>query len=143
MLLRGSWERQSGEFRVAFRPGYTLLVYAKSVATSLSHAVIYSLDNLNRRNYRQFQAYISVRPREARREKQPEDYNSFSLNFHVIFLHIVSFVRKIVNRFTYWNIFKYTPMPWDGQQYSNVIITGRVTVTFRLEVSTGYSRPKW
>ena len=52
MLLWGSWERQSGEFRVAFRPGYTLLVYAIYVATSLSHAVIYSIDNLNRRNHR-------------------------------------------------------------------------------------------
>ena len=29
----------------------------------------HSLDNLNSRNHRQFQAYISVRPREARREK--------------------------------------------------------------------------
>ena len=42
--------------------GYTLFVYATSVATSLSHAVIYSLDNLNCHNHCQFQVYISVRP---------------------------------------------------------------------------------
>ena len=36
----------------------TLPVYATYVATLLSHAVIYSLDNLNRRNHRQFQVYI-------------------------------------------------------------------------------------
>ena len=56
-------------------------LYATSVATSLSHAVIYSLHNLNRRNHRQFQAYISVRPREARRENR-KNYIFHEQRFH-------------------------------------------------------------
>ena len=97
MLLWGSWVRQSGEFRVAFRLGYTLLVYATSVATSLSHAVIYSLDNLNRRNHHQFQAYISVRPREARREKVYQGKYEITF-FRRIVIHIWQFLCVVQSK---------------------------------------------